>query len=71
MYGLLLIIISILLENILLFAIGMGLFIDELTYLIIRGKSHEDNYSKISLLGTLIFIILIFLFKNFLINLLI
>lgn len=61
MYGVLLITISIFIKNIYLLAIGLGLFIDELTFLIMRGKTHKDNYSFKSLLGTILFIIIVYL----------
>jgi hypothetical protein len=67
MYGIVLILVSIFLSNIILYAIGWGLFIDELTYLIVGGRTHEDNYSKTSLLGTLFFIIVVFFLQNYLI----
>jgi hypothetical protein len=55
-------------KNITLFAVGLGLFIDELTFLLMRGKNHADNYSKISLLGTAFFIVVIYLLKEFIIG---
>lgn len=68
MYGLLVIAIGLISQSITIYAIGIGLFIDELTYLLIRGKTHKDNYSKISLLGTFIFIMVVFAFKGYLIR---
>ena len=50
--------------------IGLGLFVDELTYILIGGKSHQDNYSKMSIAGTLFFVIIVFIFRNNLISLL-
>ena len=67
MYGIALIIIGLIISFMPAYAVGLGLFIDELTYLIIKGKTHEDNYSSKSLLGTLFFIIVIFIFRNYLI----
>ena len=67
MYGIILIFISFLFSNLIVYAIGLGLFVDELTYLLIRGKTHKDNYSIISLSGTLFFVILIFLLRNYLV----
>lgn len=64
MYGLLIFATGILMDNLILYAIGLGLFIDELTFLLIRGKNHEDNYSKTSLIGTAILIIIIFIFRE-------
>ena len=67
MYGIIAIPISLIFSSIPLYAVGMGLFIDELTYLLIGGKTHQDNYSKKSLLGTMIFILAVFLLKEYLI----
>lgn len=58
MYGLLFTIIlfsiSSLYKNIYLLSISMGIFLDEIGFILIRGKTHEDNYSIKS------FVILIF-----------
>ena len=64
MYGLLLAPIGILLRNITIYAIGVGLVVDELGYLLIGGKTHKDNYSKSSVSILYIFVILIYLFKE-------
>lgn len=68
MYGIVGVLIGLAMHSLSVYAIGMGLFIDELTYLLIRGKDHVDNYSKLSLLGTLFFIIIVFLLKDYLIT---
>ncbi len=60
MYGLVLIPLGIIIANVFLYAIGLGLFVDELTYLLIGGTTHADNYSWISLVGTGIFVLLFF-----------
>ena len=65
MYGLTGIFAGLTFHSVMIYAIGLGLFIDELTYLLIRGKNHKDNYSKISLLGTLFFVIMVFIFRNY------
>ncbi len=71
MYGIVGVILGIVLSSIYLYAIGLALFIDELTLIfIIRGKSHEENYSAKSLLGTLFFVMLVFLFRNYLVMIL-
>ncbi len=64
MIGILLILIGIFSRSVIVYAIGLGLFIDELAYLIINGKTHQDNYSLVSLLGTLGFVVVIFLFRE-------
>jgi hypothetical protein len=66
MYGIILILVSFLLKNPIIYAMGAGLFVDELTYILMGGKTHKDNYSKISLFGTLVFIILVFFLRNYL-----
>jgi len=67
MYGIIGIVIGLAAHSILIYAIGFGLFVDELTYIIIRGKSHEDNYSAVSLLGTLFLIVVIFVLRDYLV----
>src|SRR3989338_11491260 len=52
MYGLGLIPLGIVFAKVFLYALGWGLFVDELTYLLIGGQNHADNYSWISLAGT-------------------
>lgn len=68
-YGILILLISLIVNNLTLFSIGLGLFIDELTFLLIKGRNHKDNYSSISLIGTLLFIILIFISKEYILKL--
>lgn len=71
MYGVLLILISFLAKNVPLFAIGLGLFVDELSYIIIGGKNHKDNYSLKSLFGTVLFIVIVYLLQTWIIGFLI
>ena len=63
MYGFVLMLASLLIKNITMFAIGLGLFVDELAYLLLRGKTHRHNYSFPSLLGTALFVLFIFLVR--------
>jgi uncharacterized membrane protein len=65
MYGIIAIAVGFFTHSIILYAIGLGLFIDELAYLIIRGKTHADNYSTRSLCGTLGFVFLVFIFREY------
>lgn len=51
-----------------IFAVGLGLSLDELTFVAIGGRTHEDNYSLISLLGTAILVGLTFLLRHWLIG---
>lgn len=64
MYGIILILAGIIFNSMIVYAIGLGLFVDELTYILIGGKTHKDNYSKTSLFGTLLFTILVFIFRG-------
>lgn len=54
--------------NIYLLAINMGIFLDEIGFIIIRGKTHEDNYSPRSFMILLFFILLLFIFREKIIN---
>lgn len=68
MYGIFLIFISILLKNIYLYGVGAGLFIDEVPYLLLKGKTHADNYSKKSLVLLIVFVVVIFFLKKLLLT---
>ena len=63
-FGIILMLIGYLIKNTALSAVGMALFIDELTFLIIGGKTHEDNYSFVSILGTIILGGLVIIFRR-------
>lgn len=50
---------------IVIFGMGLGLFVDELTYLLTGGKTHADNYTTLTILGTIIFAVVILLCKKY------
>lgn len=54
--------------NIYLLSISTGIFLDEIGFIIIRGKAHEDNYSPKSFIILIFFIILLFIFRENIIN---
>lgn len=54
--------------NIYLLSISMGIFFDEIGFIIIRGKTHEDNYSPQSFMILLLFVLLLFIFREAIIN---
>lgn len=63
-FGIIFLIISIIIKKARLFAIGLALFVDELTFLITNGTTHQDNYSFVSIAGTIFFILLVYIFKT-------
>ncbi len=63
-FGIIIALIGGIIQNLVVYAIGLGFFIDELGYLIIGGKTHEDNYSVSSILILVLFVILAFIFRN-------
>lgn len=67
MYGLVLIPIGLWLNSLILYAVGFGLFVDELAFLLIRGNSHKDNYSILSLLGLTFFVVAVFFMRHYLV----
>ena len=69
MYGLVGITIGAVFQSAAVYAIGLGLFVDELAYLLIGGHSHEDNYSAASLFGTLVFLAAVFVLRAHLLRL--
>ncbi len=64
MYGLVLAPVGALLENVTTYAVGIALFVDELGYLLIAGKTHEENYSKASLFLLALSIVLVYAFRK-------
>lgn len=72
MYGLLFTIILFCISdfytNMYLLSISMGIFLDEIGFIIIRGKTHEDNYSPKSFMILMGFILLLFIFRETIIN---
>ncbi|MBI2638313.1 hypothetical protein HYW83_01850 [Candidatus Peregrinibacteria bacterium] len=69
MYGFILIITSTIFQIVPMFAIGLALFVDELTFLLMRGKTHADNYSRTSLFGTIFFVLIVYFLRSSLVNL--
>ncbi|MDE5538882.1 MAG: hypothetical protein K2J20_00140, partial [Bacilli bacterium] len=43
--------------NICLLSISMGIFLDEIGFIMLRGKTHEDNYSPKSFMILMFFIL--------------
>ncbi len=68
MYGIFAASLGFVLHLLALYSIGIGLFIDEATYLLVRGKTHSDNYSAASLLGTAILVVATFYLRKMLAN---
>ncbi len=73
MYGLLFTIIlfsiSSFYTNIFFLSISIGIFLDEIGFIVIRGKTYEDNYSPKSFMILLFSIFLLFLFRESIVNL--
>ena len=49
-------------------SISNGIFLDEIGLIIIKGKTHEDNYSPESFMILIFFILLLFIFRENIIN---
>ena len=54
--------------NIYLLSISMGIFLDEIGFIIIKGKTHEDNYSPKSFMILMFFALLLFIFRENIVN---
>jgi hypothetical protein len=66
MYGLIGIGVGLAARSLLVYAIGWAMFVDELTFVLIRGKNHADNYSLRSLAGTALLVIAVALSRRWL-----
>ncbi len=64
MYGIVLLSIAFAIRKIPLLAVGLALVVDELTFILMNGKTHAENYSALSLLGTVFFMIIVFLYRS-------
>ncbi len=62
-FGIILIPIGFLAHSLIIYAAGLALLVDELTFLAIGGGTHDDNYSTLSLAGTALLCLLVFLFR--------
>jgi len=54
--------------NIYLLSVSMGIFLDEIGFIILKGKTHEDNYSPQSFMILMFFILLLFIFRENIVN---
>ncbi|MBT4376674.1 hypothetical protein HOD29_04840 [archaeon] len=64
MYGILLLIFAKLFKDTTLFSIGSALFIDELMLILTNSWTYADYFSTITLIGTIIFSIIFFIFRK-------
>jgi hypothetical protein len=69
-YGIILFILAIILNSQILLGIGLALFMDELPFILLRGNSHEQNYSLTANIGVIIFGILVVIFQQEILRLL-
>ena len=67
MYGIVGIPVAILTGSLPLYAISVALFEDEFTYTLMGGKTQRDNYSAISIIGTILFVVLTFFLRKYLV----
>jgi hypothetical protein len=68
MYGLVIIIISLLFANLTLYAVGWGLLVDELIFLIpnpTKPFHYKEYFSLKGLLGTLFLAVLVYIFRGY------
>jgi hypothetical protein len=66
MYGVIGVLIGLATNSMTVYAVGIGLFVDELTFVLTGGRTHQDNYSSASLLGTFVLIGLVFALRGYL-----
>ncbi len=67
-YTFLLFFISKFYTNVYLLSIGVGVFLDEIGFILIKGKTHEDNYSPKLFMIIILFILFLFIFRESIIN---
>ena len=68
MYGMIIVVFSLVVHSLVLYAIGVGLFVDELAFLFLKPKNYKTYYSKRSMIGTFAFVFIVFLLRNYLVT---
>ena len=74
MYGLILVLVAFFVHNLTIYAVGLGLFIDELPAILVKGPGHKEEQwngcdaynTPWCFAGVLIFIFLVYVFRGFL-----
>lgn len=51
-------------KNIMLLGTALGVFLDEFGYILINGKTHEDNYSPMSFMLIMILEVVLFILRK-------
>lgn len=77
MFGVVLFIFAFLAHNLTIYAIGLGLIVDEIPVILVKGPGHKDEYwrgcedyhTRWSFAGVLLIIFLIFIFRSVIANL--
>ena len=72
MYGLVLIVTAFLIDNLTVYAIGLGLLVDEIPPILVKGPGHrdehwrgyEDYYSPWCVAGVFILVLIVYLFRS-------
>lgn len=72
MFGIVLLVSAFLIDNITMYAIALGLIVDEIPVILAKGPGHKDEYwrgceyyhTRWSLAGVLILILLVFIFRG-------
>lgn len=63
MYGVVVVLVGIIVRSLPLYAIGLALFVDELTFLFMSPKDYTTYLSRKSLIGTLLLIFIVYLLR--------
>ena len=68
MYGVVGIVVGLLVHSVAVYAVGFGLFVDELAYVLMGGRTHAENYSALSLCGTVFFALAAIAIRHYLLR---
>jgi len=74
MFGIILFVFAFLIDNLTIYAIALGLIIDEIPVILAKGPGHKDEYwrgcedyhTRWAFAGVLILILLVFIFRSYL-----
>jgi len=64
MYGFMMMLVGVVVQNLFVYSIGFGLLVDELAFFLMRGKSSKDYQANKSTYGTVFFVIIAYFLRD-------
>jgi hypothetical protein len=68
MYGIVIIAVSLVIRSLPFYAIGLGLFVDELAFIFLKPKDYNTYLSRRATIGMLLFVFIVYLLRYYLVS---